>query len=102
MSAAENGSGEPACGDNAAALAQPAERAARRERRAERTASRSRLKTVHLSWRESLEIRQPEEVSGNRNIRVQSLDAPAFSIEGESQLVPPLPAYSVQLPAVNE
>lgn len=102
MSAADNRSGEPACGDNATALPQPVERAARREQRAERTASRSRPNTARIARRESIEIRQPEVVSAGMHARIESRNAAAFAIEGESQLIAPLPVHAFQFQPVSE
>lgn len=102
ISEANNTNDETACGNDATALPQPAERPARRERRAEKTASRSKVITVPMAQRQYIQLRQPEAVSGSINARIEPRNSPAFSIEGESQLVAPLQIHAVQLQAVSE
>jgi hypothetical protein len=55
-----------------------------------------------MSRRESIEIRQPEDVSGSINALIESRNAPAFTIEGELQFLATLPVHAVQLQAVSE
>ncbi len=99
-------SGETVCGNNAAALLEPAERPAGREQRAQRTASRNRLNKVHIAQRQSIESNRSEDVSGRGNARIESSQVPAFtpafSIEGESQLAATLPVHAIQPQAVSE
>lgn len=106
MSEGNNRSGETVCGDNATALLEPAERPARREQRARRTASRNRLNKVHMAQRQRIESHRSEDVSGRGNARIKSSKAPAFTpafaIEGESQLAATLPVHAVQFQAVSE
>jgi hypothetical protein len=101
MSEENGGGGEATCGDNATALPQPVERAARGEQRAERTASRSRLNTGPMARRQSIKMGQPEEVSAGVNTRIESRSASIIAIEEESQLIAPLPVHTLQFQPVS-
>jgi hypothetical protein len=103
MSEGNDRSGETVCGNNATAQLQPAEGTARREPRAERPAARNRLNTIYVAGRQSIESRQPEDVSGSGKLaRIEWRNAPAFAIEGESQPVATLWVQPVQLQAIRE
>jgi len=102
MSEGNGRGGEAACGDNSTTLPQTVERPARRERWAGKTASRSRLNTARMARRESIELGQPESVSAGISARIEPRSARAFAIEGESQLVAPLPVRAFQLQPVSE
>jgi hypothetical protein len=103
VSVGNDRSGETVCGNSAPSLLQSAEGPARREPRAERRAARNRPNTVYVAGRQSIESRQTEDVSGSGKLaRIESRSAPAFAIEGESQLVATLPVHVVQVPAYSE
>ena len=110
MSAGNNRSGEAACGNDAIARLEPAERPAGRNRRVDRTTSRSRLNRVHTARRQSIESGQSEHTSGHGNDQIESVSesskapayTPAFTIEGESQLVATLPVHAVPLQVASE
>jgi len=92
--------GGAACGDNATASAQPLERLARPERRARRTASRSRVNSARMARRKS--IGQLEEVSGGANTRLESRGASTIAIDEEPQLLAPMPVHALQFQPVSE
>jgi len=110
MSAGNNRSGEAACGNDAIARLEPAERPAGRNRRVDRTTSRSRLNRVHTARRQSIESGQSEHTSGHGNDQIESVSesskapayTPAFTIEGESQFVATLPVHAVPLQVASE
>lgn len=102
MSEGDNRSGETVCGDNTAALLQPAERPARPKQRAEKTASRNRLNKGRMAQRQSIESLEPEDLSGYQTAPIEAGNTPAFRIEGESQLAATVPVHEVQLQAVSE
>ena len=115
MSAGNNRSGEAVCGNDATARLEPAEGPAGRGRRTERTASRNRQNRVHIApQRQSIESGRSEAASGPGNAQIESVSrsesessrtpayTPAFTIEGESQLVATLPFQAVTLQVAGE
>jgi hypothetical protein len=88
----EGRGGETVCRNEATAPLAPAERPTGREQRVE-TPSRNRLNRVHIAHRQSIESDRPAEAGERGNARISQAPAfgPAFTIEGESQLIASVP-----------
>jgi hypothetical protein len=98
----ESRDGETVCGNEATAPREPAERPTGRERRIE-TPSRNRLNRVHIAHRQSIESGRPAEAGGgNARISPAPAFAPAFTIEGESQLIAPVPVRVTPVQAASQ
>jgi len=101
LSEGEKRGGETVCGNEAIAPHEPEERRAGREPRAERTPSRR----VHIAQRQSIESGRSAEADGHGDAPIESRQAPAFApaftIEGESQLVAAVPVHAVPVQAAS-
>jgi hypothetical protein len=107
----ENRGGETVCGNEATAQREPAERPAGREQRVE-TPSRNRLNPsgnrlnrVQVAQRQSIESGRSSEAGSHWNGPIKSSQAPAltpaFTIEGESQLVATAPVRATPVQAAS-
>jgi hypothetical protein len=106
----ENRGGETVCGNEATAPREPAElesteRRAGRVQRAE-TPSRNRSNRVHIAQRHSIESGRSAEAGSHWNAPIKSSQVPAltpaFTIEGESQLIATMPVRAVQIQTASQ